>query len=201
MPVQKMPLQTDDDFQLWLQLKKGDKDAFALLFDRYHTTLFNYGIKLLPQRADVVEDAVQDLFIDLWRLRGGLTADVQSVKFYLFRSMRRRLYTASRIKADVSFDEVCSEKYLQQDSHEAALVQNEYKREKELKLKSQIDLLPKRQKEVLTLKYFEGFNNQDIAQIMGVSEKSVRNFLYKALATLRGNQDWVVASLTMAVIL
>lgn len=188
-----------DDRQLWLRLKKGDEDAFALLFDKYHTTLYNYGIKLSPGKPYLVEDAVQDLFIDLWRLRGGLTGEVESVRFYLYRSLRRKIHQALRKEPISDLPEAGFEKTpFSQTSHESLLIQEETLHIRKERLGALLHRLPERQLEALTLKYFEDFSIGEIAQIMEVNEKSVRNFLYKALVTLRANRHWLVFSMLMA---
>jgi len=185
----------NDDLRLWLLLKQGDEDAFALLFDKYHTTLYNYGIKLSPGKPYLVEDAIQDLFIDLWRLRGGLTEEIESVKFYLYRSLRRKIHQALRKEPfsdlpDADFDKTP----FTQTSHEFMLIREETLHLQKERLGELIHRLPERQLEALTLKYFENFSTEEIARIMEVNEKSVRNFLYKALVTLRANRHWLVFS-------
>ncbi len=188
-----------DDRQLWLRLKEGDENAFALLFDKYHTMLYNYGIKLSPGKPHLVEDAVQDLFIDLWRLRGGLTEEVESVRFYLYRSLRRKIHRALRKEPFSDLPEAGFEKTsFAQTSHESRLIQEETLQLRKERLGELLHRLPERQLEALTLKYFENFSIEEIARIMEVNEKSVRNFLYKALVTLRANRHWLVFSMLTA---
>ena len=180
-----------DDLQLWLRLRQGDEEAFALLFEKHLPTLYNYGIKLAPHRSDLVEDAIQELFIDLWRLRGGLTGEVGSVRFYLYRSLRRKICLLSRSGPTHALTGLEEVKYLSQGSHEAELIQSETDAQRMRDLRTLISKLPARQKEALTLRYFDGFSNPEIAEIMGVSEKSVRNFLHKALSGLKAFRMWL----------
>lgn len=189
----------NDDLQLWLLLKQGDEDAFALLFDKYHTTLYNYGIKLSPGKPYLVEDAIQDLFIDLWRLRGGLTEEVESVRFYLYRSLRRKIHLSLKKEPFSDLPEAGFEKtLLTQTNPESLLIHEETMCLQKARLEELIHRLPERQLEAITLRYFEDFSITEIARIMEVNEKSVRNFLYKALVTLRSNRHWLVLSMLMA---
>lgn len=194
-----MTKKQNDDLQLWLLLKQGDEDAFALLFDKYHTVLYNYGIKLSPGKPYLVEDAVQDLFIDLWRLRGGLTGEIESVRFYLYRSLRRKIHQALR---KVPFSDLPDADFgktpFTQTSHESLLIQEETLHMQKERLGELMHRLPERQLEALTLKYFENFSIEEIARIMDVNEKSVRNFLYKALVFLRANRHWLILSVLIA---
>ena len=80
----------NDDQALWQAFRLGDENAYATLYRSYVKVLFAYGKKLVADEA-TVEDLVQDLFIDLWQSRERLS-DVDSPKFYLFASLRRRIH-------------------------------------------------------------------------------------------------------------
>lgn len=45
--------------------------------------------------------------------------------------------------------------------------------------------LPEREREVLKLKYFEGKDNTQISEILGVAENSVRRYLMRARSALK----------------
>ena len=185
-------ISTDDktDQHLWMRIRKGDELSYTLLFERYHKTLYNYGRKLTSNSA-IVEDAVQDVFIDIWRLRHNLSEHVISVKFYLYRSLRRRIHIAQD-----KFP--LTEEITAMDDHELPL--SVFNSEKTLieiestfmmatKIRNMVSELPERQIEALTLRYFEEFTIDEIALIMGVTAKSVRNLVYKAFTSLRQNRQ------------
>ena len=46
----------------------------------------------------------------------------------------------------------------------------------------------------ITLRYFDEFSMDEIAEIMNVNEKSVRNFIYKALTSLRQSREMLLIS-------
>ncbi|GAB3329410.1 hypothetical protein GCM10027299_32730 [Larkinella ripae] len=78
---------------LWTALKNGDRRAFADLYQRYYRALYQDGYQLLPD-AVLVADAIQDLFVDLWRTRQNL-ADSASARFYLFQALHREIHRLS----------------------------------------------------------------------------------------------------------
>lgn len=166
---------------LWTALKQGDQVAFGQLYELHYRPLYSYGYRLLPDAAQV-EDAIQDLFVQLWRTRESL-AEVQFVKFYLFRALRRDIARLSEKKKrfqDIDPEYISSDDayFFEQEEQEKVLTH---------KLMRMLRKLPERQLEVITLRFFENFNTEEIAAIMGISEKSVRNTLYKALSHLREN--------------
>lgn len=163
-----------DDQLLWQALREGDRDAFARLYQTHYRTLYGYGHKLVADAA-LVEDAIQDLFVDLWRLRNGLAPAV-SVPYYLFRSLRRRLHRARE-----------REDHLPLDPDRLSIPDGDCADEEDLIQQAErlIRQLPARQQEVVTLRFLGGFKNEEIADLLGITEKSVRNTLHKALSFLR----------------
>ena len=184
---------TESDQALWFEIKQGSEQGFTVLFDRYHATLYNYGCKLSVD-SSLVEDAVQDVFIDVWRLRKTLTQEIISVKFYLFSALRRRIHRGqSNFPVNQEITQT-GERYLSTTtlSSEAEYIERETNLRLAGWLYATVSQLPSRQEEVITLRYFEEFTISETARIMGVSEKSVRNFIYKALCTLRHHRPVVM---------
>ena len=77
------------DSSLWNKLRLGDEEAFSSLFERYYSTLVNYGKKLMTGE-DRVKDCVQDVFVDIWTYRYKLNEAIV-VKAYLLSSVRKRI--------------------------------------------------------------------------------------------------------------
>ncbi|GAB3931276.1 RNA polymerase sigma factor [Larkinella terrae] len=172
------------DALLWTALKQGDRRAFADLYERYYRTLYNYGYKLLPD-AVLVEDAIQDLFVDLWRIQQNLS-DAESVKFYLFRSLRRKIHRLSeKENRFLSVNDESVPPALMDTSPEYQFTEQEQERQLTRQLTHALKQLPERQLEVVTLRFYENFSTSEIAAIMGITDKSVRNTLHKAMTHLR----------------
>lgn len=174
-----LSMETLTDEKLWHLLRQGDRLAFAQLYERYYAILYSYGYKLFPQMT-LVEDAVQDLFIDLWRMRENLSA-ADSIKFYLFRSLRRSIHRLA--EKENAFLLLPRESV--QESTEQSWIDREQETLVTQRILTLLKGLPSRQLEVITLRYYENFRTDEIALIMGISEKAVRNTLYKALTQLR----------------
>ena len=183
------------DHDLWQRIRVGDEQAFTAIFERYHRTLYNYGSKL-STNSSLVEDAVQDVFIDIWRLRHNLTENVTSVKFYLYRALRRRIHLAlDKFPSMEEISELDDEDTPANHTHsEAILIEAESSSARAQRIQELLAQLPERQLEALTLRYFDDFSIEEIAEIMSVNEKSVRNFIYKALTSLRQSREILLIS-------
>jgi RNA polymerase sigma factor (sigma-70 family) len=183
------------DQLLWKRIREGDELAFTLIFEKYHRTLYNYGCKLCNNSA-TIEDAVQDVFIDIWRLRENLTENVISVKYYLYRALRRRIHLA--LDKFPMTEEITllddQETPVNISDSETVLIHTESTLLRKKRIQELLSQLPGRQIEALTLRYFDDFSIEEIAGIMGISEKSVRNFIYKALTSLRQHRQALIIS-------
>jgi RNA polymerase sigma factor (sigma-70 family) len=190
------------DQQLWQRIRAGDEQAFTNIFERYHRTLYNYGSKLSTNSA-IIEDAVQDVFIDVWRLRNNLTENVTSVKFYLYRALRRRIHLAQDKFPVTEEITLLGDQEIPSNlsNSETILIDHESSSMRARRIQEMLSQLPDRQMEALTLRYFDDFSIEEIADIMGVSEKSVRNFIYKALASLRQNRQTLIISTLIVCVL
>ena len=69
------------DEQVWRLFREGNRWAFEEIYSRYHPVLSAYGMRLTGD-ADMVADAVQDLFVKLIRNCSSLK-QTDSVKYYL----------------------------------------------------------------------------------------------------------------------
>jgi len=173
------------DSHLWDDFRQGDRQAFALLYTRYVRVLYNYGFHMAAD-ADLVQDAIQELFIDLWRLRASLSATT-SVKFYLYRSLRRRIHESieSGQQTVAVNDFVTASSLFLTPSHEADYILEEQQGLDLHRLQQVLPQLPPRQYEAIRLRFFDNFSWDEISAIMQMNEQSVRNLVQRAIKKLR----------------
>lgn len=165
---------------LWNAFRQDDEQAFNEMYRRFAAVLYNYGYHLAGDAAQV-QDAMQDLFADLWRTRHQLSATT-SVKYYLFRSLRRRLHRLSDAKAMQMLDWSLQEETA---SIEEITIMGEEDLLKQLRLQKAMHQLPVRQQEAIRLRFYDNFSWEEISGIMGINEQSVRNLVQRAVAKLR----------------
>ena len=77
----------NNDLDIWRNLKRGDKRALESIYREHASALLKYGRKFVAD-GQLVEDCLQDLFIDIWQKRQNLS-DTDSIKKYLLVSLRR----------------------------------------------------------------------------------------------------------------
>lgn len=186
---------SNDDI-LWNQLRVGDEEAFSLLFEKYFSTLVNYG-KTLTGEPNTVKDCVQDVFVDIWTYRHTLNEAVV-VKAYLLSCVRKRLARQhEREHIFLRTKDLDSLDFLFDFSIEDCLIADEAMAAKVEQLNLLINKLPPRQKEALYLRYHQGLSVEQVSEVLNMNYQSTKNLLHRSILQLR--KDFPLLSLFYAV--
>jgi RNA polymerase sigma factor (sigma-70 family) len=167
--------------QNWIAFQKGDEKAYANLYTTYFVHLFRYG-KKFTQDTEMIEDCIQDLYVSLWKSRENLGVP-ESVKNYLFKSLRFSIFKKLKINDNMSFEEVSPEEYSHEVtvSQEVLMINETEEIEQKRKIEKAMATLPKRQREAIFLKFYGESSYQEIADIMQISVQAVYNLISKSL--------------------
>ncbi|UZR98074.1 RNA polymerase sigma factor [Chondrinema litorale] len=174
------------DSDVWQLFLDGNGEAFNHIYYNYFPILFNYGHQFCQDRA-LVKDAVQELFIYLKEKRKKL-GQTNNIKFYLYKCLRRNILKAlSKNKNIVYVDNLPSTADFEISiSHETFMIRNQSQIEIKRRLEQGIEKLTKRQKEAIIYYYYEGFNYEQIAELMMFSKAEyARKLVYRSLDTLK----------------
>lgn len=177
-------LTKEQEQTLWKDMISGNKKSFEDLYKQYFQALINYGFRI-TKNENLIEDAVQELFISIWNNRTNLS-EVNEVKFYLFRSLKNRiLRQLEKDVFDKSEDVDVYLDFLISISEEQKKIDSEQFDANLDTLQRAIAHLPIRQQEVINLKYYHDFTLDEIAKLMDVNKQSVSNLLFRSYAILR----------------
>lgn len=178
-----------EDVLLWDSLRKGNDIAFSTLYKKYVQSLFNYGMHIHPNR-DLIKDCIQELFIKFWEKRESL-GSIEKVSFYLFRSFKNLLFHKIEISSKKS---LLTQDLIDQMAPELPVenfyINSEMVDQRIIRLKKAVLLLTDRQREVILLRFFQGFEAKEIAEIMNLSIPGVHNLLSLTIKSLRGKIKW-----------
>ena len=183
---------------LWQQSKAGDSVAFCRLADKLYRTLFNYATSFTSDR-EYIKDAIQELLIHIWEKRQ--TINIQFVTIYFLKSLRNQLLQEFRRNKHpfLGIDEI--DEITDNQTIETEIEENETYSESQRRVRLAINELPKRQKEAIFLKFYEGLENEQIADLMQVNRQSVANLLFKAITTLKSQipflSHWILIIYTL----
>ncbi|MEZ4970898.1 MAG: RNA polymerase sigma-70 factor [Flavobacteriaceae bacterium] len=176
-----------DDFKqdnvklLVLELKKGNEKAFQFLYERYHVKLYHYIFQYVKS-VHATEELVQEVFIKIWLKREKLNEkkDFTSLLFVMTRNM---IYDFLRKAALMdSLRKTYSEfKIIKHNETSDDIQTKEYERFLDIIIKE----LPVQKQRIYILSRREGKNNQEIAEILGISSKTVKNNLWETLKIIK----------------
>lgn len=170
----------------WVEgIRQDDENAFRKLFLKYYEPLCNFAWRYTRSKA-ISEDLVQNVFTKLWTLRKTLDPQ-KSIRVYLYQAVKNE-----------ALDYISHQKIVREAAGKPSveIVTNLKKPiHQKQKLPDQtefidaarqaIDDLPKRARQVYKLHREDGLIYREIAEVMGISVKTVESQMTRALKILR----------------
>ena len=166
----------------------GNNEAFELLFSRYKGRVYSY-IYLLVRNRDVCEDIFQDTFIKvITTIKQGRYSDsgkflpwVNRIAHNLAIDYFRREQNENTTNSDEFGYDILNNKDLSEHSAEEAIVQEQILTD----VARLVDFLPKNQREVLKMRYYEDLSFKEIADKTGVSINTALGRMRYAVINMR----------------
>ena len=169
---------------LWQRMKSGEQQALRQIYDEYVDLLYQYGAKFTPAK-ELVQDCIQDIFVDIWNNRLTIS-DTDNIKKYLLVAVRNRIFRQlSRVETKYSTQQPEESHFEATLAIDEILAQQAYSEERLQALKTAFEALSKRQQEAIYLKYYSDLEYESICEVMGVSYQSARNLVSGGLKILR----------------
>lgn len=168
------------DDQLVVALAADDRTAFAELYNRYWYVLYQLACQKLRDK-ETAEELVQELFISLWTKRQ--TANIRDVRPYLFTALRFSII--NHIESQRVHERFVA--YYESFLHQPSTASTHTLELDDLTQAIETSLcgLPEKTQQVFRLSRFDQQTIPEIAQLLGLSEKTVEYHLAKALKTVR----------------
>lgn len=165
------------------RLSNGDSHAFDELFHAHWDYVYSSALLLMKSR-ELANDIAQDTFLALWKNRN-TAADIENLKGFLRTHVKFLVFKRfRRMKVEDAYN-----MYLRYKSSisGAAAEQEEYVELKQLQssLEQGISQLPPQQRRAFKLSREEGLTHEQISEIMGVSKKTVKDYIVRSIAFLR----------------
>lgn len=163
------------------RLREGDQTAFELLFHFYYPGLVLFSAQFTADRSEA-EEIVQDFFVKFWQKHQQISL-TDSLKAYFFLSVKNGSLNFLKHKK-------VEEKYIQKmmtlaDNHLAYDPDLYIDSELQVKLKNAIELLPEKCREIFIMSRIKGLKNEEIADQLSLSKRTVETQISKALKVLR----------------
>jgi RNA polymerase sigma-70 factor (ECF subfamily) len=168
-----------EEVSLLSRLQAGEEAAFKILFDRYYPALCVYARRLLGD-LDKAREVVQGVFVKLYEHREKLPP-ITSLKSYLYRSVHNNCL--NQVKQTQIYQSHHQQIYgltpLVEEADELVRL------ELEEKIWQVVQGLPGQCRKIFQMNRFEDKKNQQIADELGLSIRTVETQISKALKILR----------------
>ncbi|MCK5743388.1 MAG: RNA polymerase sigma factor [Caldisericia bacterium] len=174
------------EFEASKILKKvasGDEDAFRVLYEQFGGYVFKVVILSLRDRAKA-EELAQTIWLKIWRFAGKYDT-TRPFKPWLSRIISNELISYYRVSKPQksSIDEMKGIGY-EPGETEDDIRENDFERELSYELKEALEVLTDKQRQVIVLKYYQGFKIREIAGILKIGQSAVKARLYSGLEVL-----------------
>ena len=155
--------------------------TFRILYSRYWEALYKKAFHRFGN-SDDAEDAVQEIFISLWRNKNTIQIE-ETLSPYLFTALKYYIIKQVYQKAKRGIQVNLSTENLEY----VEITTEELLQYKELRsvITSEVGELPERMREVYCLSRVENLQIAEIAAKLNISEQTVKNTLTTALKRLR----------------
>lgn len=172
------------DTSLWASIQQNDEAAFSALYERYWSAIYTTAFHYLKDK-DACVDVVHDIFVSIWKKRHQL--EIVSFQHYLTQAARYRVYKKLE---SLSKGKIVYMDSLAEDGKIFAVNSGSDKieyAELELKVSEALLKLPKRCQEIYWLSRQQNLTIAEIADLLGISKRTVENQLTHALKHLRSS--------------
>lgn len=163
------------------EVKQGNEQSFEIIYLKYHKQLYVIAFKYLRSQ-ELAEDAVQDIFLKLWRIRRELDPSL-SLRDFLFTILRNHVLNMIRNdrRRILKYIRFTQEHSVVSETPDDFVFVSECKEIIERGLSE----LPDGKRLIFRMRRMEGMSNDEIAHKLGISIFTVKTQLYHATKFMR----------------
>jgi RNA polymerase sigma-70 factor, ECF subfamily len=173
------------DEDLMQLVRRGDAEAFELVYQRHATVAFSLAYRMTQSR-NIAEDVVQESFLSLWRSGGRYDQGRGSVRTWVLGIVHNRAIDALRrtLVHDRrrASDEGIEERFAAPERTDAEVARRDEARE----VRDALATLPTEQSRVIELAYFGGYSHSEIASMLDTPIGTVKGRMRLGLEKMRG---------------
>jgi len=152
---------------------------FSRIMEKYYTQLIDFA-RIITQSTELSEEIVEDVFIKMWK-RDEEVSQIENIRAYLFRAVRNTALNYIKKESrsfEVYLDELPSLRIAcSQADPEECLIGKELN----ASICRAVDKLPAKCKLIYKMAREDGLKHREIAELLGLSEKTVENQIAIAL--------------------
>jgi RNA polymerase sigma-70 factor (ECF subfamily) len=167
-------MQSTTDEALIGRIANGDRLAMQVLFARYHVRVFRFVVRLVRDEP-TAEDVISEVFLDVWRQAGRFEGR-SAVSTWLLAIARFKAISALRRRQDGELDEEAAAAIEDPSDDPAAALE----KDKSAMIRQCLGGLSAEHREVIDLVYYHEKSVEEVAEIVGIPENTVKTRMFYA---------------------
>lgn len=171
--------------QLILEVGRGDRDAFRILFERVTPRVKGYLMRMGASES-LAEEVTQDVMVAVWRRAGTFESERAAATTWIYQIARNRRIDLWRREHRLTLDP--HEPLLQGSEPEQPYALLDAAQEAAA-VRDAIAQLPDELSMLLRMAYFDGLTHQEIAQATGLPLGTAKSRIRKATKIVRNSLD------------
>jgi len=175
------PLQATSDEALMARIAAGDRDAMRVLYLRHHIRVYRFVVRLVRSHA-TAEDIISEVFLDVWRQAGSFEGR-SAVSTWLLAIARFKALSALRRRPEEELNEEAVVNIADPVDNPETAVQ---KKDTSAILRQCLTGLSSEHREIIDLVYYQEKSVEEVSQIVGIPEATVKTRMFYARKKLSG---------------
>ena len=174
-------MQSDDNGSILARIAAGENGSFELLIEKYGNLVWSIGKKFLYRQSDV-EDAVQEVFIAIWKSADKFDANkAKEITFVSMIARRRFIDHLRKISKHKNLESIDDDNSGHQLYKESILNEST-----DLQLvKNAIQSLDIDDQELLNLSVYQGYSHSEISKLLNIPLGTVKTRIRRNLIKLK----------------
>jgi RNA polymerase sigma-70 factor (ECF subfamily) len=177
------PEPVDSAGELLIRVADGDQAAFASLYDMLSPRAFGLILRVLVDRSQS-EEVLQEVFLEIWQSAGRFAPNRGQGRSWVLTIAHRR--AVDRVRSA----QASSDRDVKAGFRDLGVAHDGVAEEVELRIEGKrvseaLATLPDPQREAITLAYFGGYSQSEIAALVGAPLGTVKTRMRDGLSRLR----------------
>jgi RNA polymerase sigma-70 factor (ECF subfamily) len=168
---------------LLMLVADGDQQAFARLYDLLSPRVFGLILRVLVDRSQS-EEVLQEVFLEVWQSASRFTPNKGQGRSWILTIAHRRAVDRVRSAQSSTVRDVRAGLRDLEVAHDGVAEQVELKIEGE-RVTAALSSLPEPQREALTLAYYGGYSQSEIAALVGAPLGTIKTRMRDGLSRMR----------------
>ncbi|HKA72420.1 MAG TPA: sigma-70 family RNA polymerase sigma factor [Xanthobacteraceae bacterium] len=181
IPAGSPPPQAVSDETLIARIASGDRDAMRALYLKHHVRVYRFVMRLVRNQT-MAEDVISDVFLDVWRQAGSFEGR-SAVSTWLLAIARFKALSVLRRRPDEELNDTGAAAVPDPTDDPEIAVQ---KKDTGEILRQCLEALTREHREVIDLVYYHEKTVDEVAQIVGIPEATVKTRMFYARKKLSG---------------